>query len=191
MPALRLTGRPASPGFARGPIVVVGAAGGERRAAGDPAAEATALRAAIGLAVADLEDLAGRSGPAGAEILAVQVAFLQDDALAADAFAEIAAGVPADHAWRGALDREIAGYEAAEDEYFRARAADLTDLRDRVLDALAGANARAIPPGSIVFAADLAPSRFLAADGAAVPSFSPTAARRATLRCWRVAAACR
>ena len=89
---------------------------------------------------------------------------LEDDALAGGCLCGDRAGAPADHAWRGALDREIAGYEAAEDEYFRARAADLADLRDRVLDALAGANARAIPPGAIVFAADLTPSRFLAAD---------------------------
>jgi phosphotransferase system enzyme I (PtsI) len=60
---------------------------------------------------------------------------------------------------------EIAGYEASEDEYFRARAADLCDIRDRVHAHLTGAaNEPAIPPGTIVAAVDLAPSRFLAID---------------------------
>jgi tripartite-type tricarboxylate transporter receptor subunit TctC len=35
-----------------------------------------------------------------------------------------------------ALVEQIEGYEAAEDEYFRARAADLRDIRQQVLDAL-------------------------------------------------------
>ena len=43
--------------------------------------------------------------------------------------------------------REIADYEAAEDDYFRARASDLADLRDRVLAALAGDSDAAIAAG--------------------------------------------
>ena len=163
-----------------------------RRAAGDPAAEATALRAAIGRRRRPRSSRrkvrrrrAPKSSPSRSRML-------EDDALAADAFAEIAAGVPADHAWRGALDREIAGYEAAEDEYFRARAAISRIMRDRVLDALTGASARAIPPGSIVFAdGPRRPPASSPRTGPAVPSSSPTAARRATWPCWRVAAACR
>jgi phosphotransferase system enzyme I (PtsI) len=60
------------------------------------------------------------------------------------------------------MAEQIGGYEAAEDEYFRARAADLRDLRDRVLRALAGGETEAaLPPGAILLDADLPPSRFL------------------------------
>jgi len=74
-------------------------------------------------------------------------------------------GITADHAWRLALDVEIAGYRAAEDEYFRARAADIVDIRDRVLAHLSGVDMVArIAGGSIVAADDITPSAFLAAD---------------------------
>jgi phosphotransferase system enzyme I (PtsI) len=164
MPAARLVGRPASPGLAHGRVVVFAHAATGARSAGDPESEAAALRGAIRAAIQGLNRLAAEAGDAGAEILAFQIAMLEDDALAAEAFAEIADGVPADRAWRGALDREIAGYAAADDEYFRARAADLEDIRDRVLDELTGAGAGEIPPGCVVFAEDLTPSRFLATD---------------------------
>ena len=63
------------------------------------------------------------------------------------------------------MQQEIAGYEASEDEYFRARAADLYDLRDRVNAHLTGSALEAsVPPGAIVAAVDLAPSQFLAID---------------------------
>ncbi|ANY82819.1 phosphoenolpyruvate--protein phosphotransferase (plasmid) [Microvirga ossetica] len=164
MPATRLVGRPTAPGLARGPVALLDRAGGECRVTGDPAFEASALRMAIRTAIETLNLLAAEAGDAGAEILGFQIAMLEDDALSADAFAEIAAGIPADHAWRRALDREIAGYTASEDEYFRARATDLEDMRDRVLDALTGAGTRTIPPGSVVFADNVTPSRFLATD---------------------------
>ena len=71
--------------------------------------------------------------------------------------------IAADHAWRSALDAEIAGYRAAEDEYFRARAADIVDIRDRVLAHLSGVDAAAeIAGGSIVAGDDISPSTFLA-----------------------------
>ena len=85
--------------------------------------------------------------------------------LAEPAFSAIAAGGAADHAWLDAMQQEIAGYETSDDEYFRARAADLNDLRDRVLAHLTGSALDAVvPPGAIVAAVDLAPSRFLAID---------------------------
>ena len=60
---------------------------------------------------------------------------------------------------------EIADYETAEDEHFRARASDLRDIRDRVLGALSGAAADSrLPPGAILVGEDLTPSRFLATD---------------------------
>ena len=65
---------------------------------------------------------------------------LADDELTAPALAAIDAGVDAPRP-RGsrALAAQIADYETSDDDYFRARAADLDDLRDRVLRNLSGA----------------------------------------------------
>jgi len=168
MPEARHRGRSAAPGFAAGRVVALRAAEGARRVGGDPAGEAAALRAAMAKAAAELTALAAGAADDAAGILGFQLALLEDDALSAPAFAAIVDGTPADVAWQDALDDEIAGYRSAEDETFRARAADLGDLRDRVLVQLNGADGTAVAPpvapGSIVAAADLPPSRFLAID---------------------------
>ena len=143
MAEIHLTGRAASPGLAIGPVTVLTAAVARRTAIGDPAQEAAALKAAIEGATAEIAELIGTLEGEVADILEFQVAMLEDDALAEGAYDAISAGVAADHAWRSALDAEIAGYRSAEDEYFRARAADLVDIRDRVLARLSGADAAA------------------------------------------------
>ena len=131
-------GRAASPGLAIGPLV---------RAHGRPATATGRLRqprrkrpqrlgAALARARGELERLAAADAGMGAEILEFQVALLDDPALAEPAFAAIAAGESAVAAWRACLDAQIAEYEAAEDDYFQARASDLRDLSDRVLAAL-------------------------------------------------------
>jgi phosphotransferase system enzyme I (PtsI) len=118
MAELRLTGRVASAGFAAGPLAVLFSPNSGKRNSGDPVAEAQALRRAIAAALSDLSDLAANAEGDGAEILAFQIAMLEDDTLAEPAFAIIAAGASADQGWRKALDDEIAGYEAADDEHF-------------------------------------------------------------------------
>ena len=161
----RFTGRSAAPGLAHGPLFPLAIRTGSRTASGAAESEAEALRSALGAATADLKALIERSAEDAAAILEFQVALLEDDVLAEPAFSAIAAGGAADHAWRHAMQQEIAGYETSDDEYFRARAADLHDLRDRVLAHLTGsALDAAVPPGAIVAAVDLAPSRFLAID---------------------------
>jgi phosphotransferase system enzyme I (PtsI) len=162
---IHLTGRAASPGLAIGPVVMLTAAVAGRTASGDPARETAALKAAIEGATAEIVKLIGTLEGEAAEILAFQVAMLEDDALAEGAYDAISVGVAADHAWRSALDAEITGYRSAEDEYFRARAADLVDIRDRVLAGLGGADATTkITGGSIVAGDDISPSTFLAVD---------------------------
>jgi phosphoenolpyruvate-protein phosphotransferase (PTS system enzyme I) len=165
MSEARHLGRPAAPGFAAGRVVALGTAVVARRAGGDHAGEAAALRAAMSKAATELAALTAGAADDAAGILGFQIALLEDDALSAPAFAAIEGGTPADVAWREALDNEIVGYRSAEDETFRARAADLCDLRDRVLTPLNGGTAgTAVALGSIVAAADLPPSRFLAID---------------------------
>ncbi|UVO38403.1 phosphoenolpyruvate--protein phosphotransferase [Bradyrhizobium arachidis] len=162
---IHLTGHPASPGLAIGPVAVLTTEVASRTTKGDPAQEAAALKAAIEGAAADLAELIATVHGEAAEILEFQVAMLGDDALAEGAYEAVAGGTAADEAWRAALDVEIAGYRAADEEYFRARAADLVDIRDRVLAALNGADANAkISGDSVVTGDDISPSTFLAVD---------------------------
>ena len=161
----RLKGLPASPGLALGPLVTVCDTIGERVGSGDVEVEAGALRAAIAGALADLRRLVAGVRGEVAEILGFQIAFLEDTALAERAFAAIAGGRAAHEAWLDTLSAEAAAYQASEDEYFRARSSDVRDIRNRVLAHLTGSVTDAVvPPGSIVVAVDLPPSRFLAID---------------------------
>jgi phosphoenolpyruvate-protein phosphotransferase (PTS system enzyme I) len=165
MVELRLTGRLASAGFAAGPLAVMRNSASGKRSSGDPAAEAGALRRAIAAALRQLSDLAAHAEGDGAEILAFQIAMLEDDTLSEPAFSTIAAGAGADQSWRMALDAEIQGYEAADDEHFKARASDLRDIRDRVLAVLFGTELESgSPAGAIILGEDMTPSRFLATD---------------------------
>jgi phosphotransferase system enzyme I (PtsI) len=180
---IQLTGRSAAGGFAVGPIVRLDADAGSDRVVGDAQAEKTALRGALDAASAALAGLIGRlDDEEAAAILEFQLALLEDEALTDPVFAAIAEGAAADWAWRVRLDDEIAGYRAAEDDYFRARAADLEDLKGRVIVALSGGGAAidALPDGAIVVADDLPPSRFLEISwrqghGIALSAGSPTA----------------
>lgn len=167
MNELRVLGRPASPGFAQGTLFVLGTAPAKTRSAGEPAKEAAALQQAIAGAAAALRELAASATDAAAEIVAFQVAMLEDNVLSAPAFDSIAQGRPAHLAWRAALDAEIVGYLESSDLYFRGRATDLQDIRDRVLDLLMGADPEEpVPNGALVVAEDLPPSRFLGIDWA-------------------------
>jgi phosphoenolpyruvate-protein phosphotransferase (PTS system enzyme I) len=159
--SLYIQGRSASPGFAVGPVAVLSSGAGMRQATGDANQEARALTAAITDAINDIRALQSSLTGDAADMLAFQIAMLDDPALAEDAFAAIGKGEPADRAWTSALDAEIAGYRSSDDEYFRARASDLADMRDRVLAHLTGAGQLKIPSGAIVLADDITPSQFL------------------------------
>ena len=97
-------------------------------------------------------------------MLAFQLAMLEDEALSAPALAAIASGTAAHIAWAQAMDAEIAGYDASEDDYFRARAADLKDMRDRVLRHLGGEGGQATSAGAVLVGEDIGPTIFLEAD---------------------------
>src|SRR3954453_15051459 len=157
-----------------------------RTASDDPAQEAAALRAAIEGARAEIAEQIKTIQGELADILEFQVAMLEDDALADPAYGVISEGITADHAWRLALDVEIAGYRAAEDEYFRARAADIVDIRDRVLAHLSGVDTVArIASGRIGAVAATPLSVFLPLTGpAAAPSRLLRAHLPRMLRCW-------
>ena len=158
-----LRGISASPGLARGPLLCLD----EVAQSGTPAASSgpgdrTRLRQAIDSACAALTALKQRTdNPDARALLAFQVAMLEDPVLTEPAFAAIAAQVPVERAWWNAMELQIQQYDSADDLYFCARASDLRDMRDRVSRLLAGVVTILIPSGSIVVAADLAPSQFL------------------------------
>ena len=162
---IRLAGTPAAPGLARGPVFRLDTVERETRSVGSPQGEREAIAAAIAFAQEELAMLAERAtDQEAAGILEFQLALLEDDEITDPTHARLDAGQSADNAWRAVLNALIDDYETAEDPYFRGRAADLRDLRDRVLDALLGGRAPSIPSDVIVLAEDLAPSRFLEAE---------------------------
>lgn len=161
---LRLQGKTASDGLFMGPARAIGTARRTRVATGDPARERAALKDALTQAIAELSKLMERVEGEAQDILGFQVAMLEDDALSAPAIAAIGEGAAADAAWAAALDDEIAGYEASGDDYFRARAADLKDMRDRVLRHLSGEAADAVSGGMVLVGDDIAPTLFLETD---------------------------
>jgi phosphoenolpyruvate-protein phosphotransferase (PTS system enzyme I) len=148
-----------------GPLVRLAPLKHDARQYRSAAEEHQALVDALAASQEDLNVLTRKAGDAEAEaILAFQIALLEDDSLVAPAFAQIADGEVANRAWSASIDPEIASYDAAEDPYFRARASDLRDLRDRVLRHLAGESDQVVPAGVIVVADDMPPSTFLATD---------------------------
>lgn len=163
----RLQGKTASTGFAIGPLVRL-----EEADVTDQLDTTTSddeqepLRAAMAKAEADLEALAKVASGDGAEILSFQREMLTDPALIEDVLIKIEQGQSALSAWEEGLEEQIVGYEEADDDYFRARASDLTDLKDRVARALLGLSDKTLelPDGAILLAGDLTPSRFLALD---------------------------
>jgi phosphotransferase system enzyme I (PtsI) len=134
------------------------------RKANGPDREAKALREGIARSASELRALAASADQEAAPLLEFQQAMLEDDALSGSAFEAIEGGASAEAAWTDALDEQIAQYRAAEDAYFAARAADLQDIRDRVLRVLTGSPANETPPGAILGGDDITPSQFLAAD---------------------------
>ena len=161
-------GEPASPGLAIGALVRVPAPRPVVDDAGEPPAGAKLrLAAAIRQAKGELSALIAAADAMGADILAFQHELVDDPTLAEAADSVIDRGMGAVSAWQAAIGEQIAVYESADDEYFRARASDLADLRDRVIGVLCGAgNAvpRDVPDGAIVLAEDMTPSVFLSFD---------------------------
>nr|WP_085984539.1 phosphoenolpyruvate--protein phosphotransferase [Mesorhizobium opportunistum] len=164
MRAMRIEGVPASAGYAEGPLFELDRPPAVYASKATPEEEKTSLREAIGKAVSRLMAMVETADSDAAGVLEFHIAMLEDDALSGPAFASIDSGRTADAAWRQALDGEIAGYEASDQDYFRARAGDLRDIRDQVLHALTDDGGSAAPAGAILYGEDIAPTRFLETD---------------------------
>lgn len=164
---MRIEGVPASTGYAEGPLFDLDRPPAAYMGKASAAEEKAALESAIGKAVGRLSTLIETADGDAADILEFHVAMLEDDALSGPALSQIEEGTAADLAWRWTLDAEIAGYEASDQDYFRARAADLRDIRDQVLRALSEDGEAAAPAGAILYGEDIAPTRFLETDWSA------------------------
>jgi phosphotransferase system enzyme I (PtsI) len=161
---LRVHGTVASHGLALGPLYYLDdtALVSDNADIPDPR---VALDAALAQAVLEISQLMDESADEDAKaLLEFQIAMLEDETLLEPARKATSAGAEAARAWRDAIAAQLAQFEDAENPYFRARCADLEDMRDRVLRSLLGGGAHRIPKGSIVVARDLAPSLFLETD---------------------------
>lgn len=138
---------------------------------GAPEQERKRLDEALRRVAGDLQGPALANGVA-TEILAAQALVLGDPVLLDAVDARLRAGrCSAAAAWRLETEALAASYRAMEDEYLRARAADLNDIAARVLRVLAGKGGalRIQPdPPAILLAGELLPSEAMACDPAAV-----------------------
>jgi len=159
-----LEGQAASAGIACGPAHVAVDHADHFPPQVSVAIERHNLAEAVHVAVAELEALGKRSDVESAAILDFQIEMLLDDEILELALERITAGDSAALAWAGGLDAYIADIEASDDGYFSARAADVIDIKNRVLARLAGRAVADFPEGSIFVARDIAPSLFLAHD---------------------------
>lgn len=164
LPAVEIRGRPASEGIFAGPVVALGVTRLASKPALDPALERSELVSAISAAIATVTRLAAKNVGAAVDILEFQIAMLEDDTLKERALAAIDQGASAADAWWTVLESEMAGYINSSDETFSARAADLKDIRDRVMRTLTGETLMQMQSGSIFVSDDLPPTLFLETD---------------------------
>ncbi len=161
-----LHGTPASPGVARGPVVVIRPAprveGGRIDSAGAEA-EIERLAAALEASALALEAEAtalAATIPDEAAIFEAHALFARDEALLESAGERIRGGEDAIAAVRAAMAEFADALRDSDDELFAARAADLDDVAERIVVTLAGTGP-AVPQlaaPSIVVARDLPPS---------------------------------
>lgn len=176
----RFQGQSAGEGLAAGPLVSPPpvAHPGRAIAAANPE---TRLHDALACAREELAAIAAREGEDASAILELQIEMLRDPALLADVLPGIAAGEDPADAWWRSLNARVRRFEQAPAPGFRARAADIADLRDRVHRILRGGEepAPVLPPNAILLVDDLTPSGFLSLDwrrlgGAALRGGTPS-----------------
>ena len=115
---------------------------GLARNTGGPETERAALDEAVARSLAELRGLTHGSGELAAGVIGFQIGLLEDEEFLEPVRAGIEAGMAAVQAWTRHLAGEITDYESAPTGYLRERAADLRDLRERVVAALGGGMSR-------------------------------------------------
>ncbi len=164
-----LTGRAAAPGAAVAPVFVlrtdVPASPIPERRRGATDAEVARLRSALDAARSQLAELATKvaeeAGQSEAEIFEAHAEFTADPELANLAADAIEDGASAERAATSAFDTFRDLLSASSSEYLAARAADLDDVRDRVVAILQGRTTIVSAPEerSVIVARELTPSQ--------------------------------
>ncbi len=180
-----LHGVAASPGIAVGPVVVLDSRGPRvpprRIPAAGFAAEVARLEAALAAAAAEgaqAEAEANRRlGPRYAGILGAHVALIGDPQLAADARGRIERRrISAEQAVAEVLDGLAERLEGLDDPHLSARAADVRDVKARILAHLTGTRAASfqddLAAPSVILTRDLSPSDVARLDPAKVLGFA-------------------
>jgi phosphotransferase system enzyme I (PtsI) len=186
-----LRGIAVSPGIAIGPPLVIDPRGLRLppRAidAGAVAAELDRLDGGLEAARVEAEaveaDARRRLGPQYADILAAHARMIADPVLRGDARRRIERDrIAAEHAVNEVLDGYAARLERLADSYLAARAADVRDIQQRILDQLAGRRGPEAPedpgPPSVALAHDLSPSQTAGLDPGRVLGFATEAGGR-------------
>ncbi|WP_084962113.1 phosphoenolpyruvate--protein phosphotransferase [Thermoactinospora rubra] len=161
----RLTGLGVSPGVGYGPAYLFGGDVPEppagQRHAGEAGTERERAARALEAVAADLEARGERAGGEAGQVLAAQAMMARDPVLAADVAALIDAGTVAARAVFEAFGKYRDLLRAA-GGYLGERAADLEDVRDRVVAFLTGHALPVLPVGAaepyVLVARDLAPA---------------------------------
>ncbi len=159
----------ASEGIAIGRVLALDAAlpMPEESALGSPEEELDRFSKALAEVAEHLKSEASPRGPA-AEIFAAQALILSDPVFLDGIRARISSEkVSAAQAWREKSEKLAASWAGMEDEYLRARAADVRDIAARVLRVLLNGNqtARIQPdPPAILLTTELLPSEAIACD---------------------------
>jgi phosphoenolpyruvate-protein phosphotransferase len=151
----------------------------ERYKVGDPAAEWTRFQAALEMACEQLADVYAKaeaeSGAEQAAIFQSHTMMLEDPELLEAVQTSIEGqGVNAESALSDAAEMYAQMLEALDDEYFRARAADVRDVATRVLRILLGvaeSPTAGLATSSIILARDLTPSDTVLLDKTLVMGF--------------------
>lgn len=166
-----------SPGAASGPVYLMTVGTPAERKAGSPLQEQRAYQRASQESVRQLERLAAELRSRGLEeqagILDAQMLMLNDPGWIELVIQGIAEGVAAEQAVRVAGEAFAGKFEAMDDPYLAARAADVRDIANRLEGALRGA--APMPPlsrPSVIVAQEITPSQTVSLDRALVLGFA-------------------
>jgi phosphoenolpyruvate-protein phosphotransferase len=164
-----LSGRPAAPGVAVAPAFVIAVAPAltdlPESAGGPPDRELARLVSSLRRAEQELRELAievaASAGEDEAAIFEAHAEFAADPELFRVAETAIGGGASAERSVVDAFGSFRALLEASESEYLAARAADLDDVRDRVVRILLGVSTAGDRPdrASVIVARELSPSQ--------------------------------
>ncbi len=167
---IRLTGVAASPGIALGPVYFMGSdivsVEARKLESGEVESEVTKFCSAIDKSKQDLQELVQRTsltiGEESAKIFEVHQLMLEDVMIVDESVRKIREDkVNADQAFLEVMEHFEVSLESIEGEYLKARAADIRDIKRRVIRNIQGdkrPSLASLKEPAIIFAKELTPS---------------------------------